>query len=177
MVGRRAPSLASEGTQGEPRLTRWLARRGDATGPAADPGPPKTKFTIVSSPRLRYSFQTLRHPPTLPISFARSLARSVSSFARLALSPWFLVVVSRALFRSTLVGILIVSLSPLRSSSPAGPRNRMRMRRAVSNSIAGGLFLDRSDCLFITCFYIPFASFSSPSLFSPFLLTLLSSIH
>lgn len=59
----RGPVVRVGGCRGArevpPRPTRWLARRGDATGPAADPGPPKTKFTIVSSPRLRYSFQTL----------------------------------------------------------------------------------------------------------------------
>ena len=75
---------------------------GEATGPAADPGPPKSKFTIVCSPRLRYSFSAYPFfegpflssssrllPPSRFISLVRvpfTRSRIVSSSLSLSLS-------------------------------------------------------------------------------------------
>lgn len=78
---RRAPGGVGRVKGEEGRREPIWRGGGEATGPAADPGPPKSKFTIVCcSPRLRYSFSAYPFLVSPPYLLSLSLSLRLSTF-------------------------------------------------------------------------------------------------
>lgn len=110
---RRAPREVGREKSG-PREKRAEGSRSDEvagkSGPAADPGPPKSKFTIVCSLWLRYSFSVYPFfgpflvflSSSLTLCFVHSLPDRAFplSFLSPLLSNFFFLFVSRFLFRA-----------------------------------------------------------------------------